>query len=161
MKVLSLDQSTVKTGWSYFINGKYKKHGVIDLSKQKDSTQRFMDMCSEISKLLDLYKADVVVLEDVALQTNVSVLVTLSRIQGVIIQKCISLNESFYIIKPTEWRKLLDMAQGKLKRKELKVLAINYAKDFLKTDKLNEDESDAICICIAYNKLISNLKENI
>jgi hypothetical protein len=39
-KLLSLDTSTSSTGWAFFINGKYKNSGVIDLKNIKNAPER-------------------------------------------------------------------------------------------------------------------------
>lgn len=39
-KLLSLDTSTSATGWSLFINGKYKVSGVLDLKNVRNAPER-------------------------------------------------------------------------------------------------------------------------
>lgn len=65
-KTLSLDTSSSKSGWAYYVNGNYKESGVINLDtnecKKKykgNSDQRVKDMCLLLFELFDKYKPDI------------------------------------------------------------------------------------------------------
>lgn len=70
MRILSFDQSTLVTGWAVFDEGIYLTHGVVDLHKIKDSSNRFEQMCSSIRNLIFAYHPDEIVLEDVMLMKS-------------------------------------------------------------------------------------------
>jgi Holliday junction resolvasome RuvABC endonuclease subunit len=156
MKILSIDQSTQKSGWSIFINGKYKTHGLIDLHKDKDSARRFKEMCMNLNNLIKDNKPDLVVIEDVAAQSNIKTVIILARLQGAIIESCYLHNIEFYLIRPTEWRSLLGMKQGRMKTTELKEQTIQYVSSLLEIQNIDNDSADAIAINIAYQKLLKN-----
>lgn len=117
-------------------------------------------MCCVIRDLIINTSPDFLVIEDVNLQTNPSALIMLSRLQGSIIQTCLNEKLSYKLIKPSSWRKILNFKQGKgLKRKQLKLQAMNYVKNKYGISA-NEDQCEAICILDAM--LISiNQKENL
>lgn len=75
MRILSLDQSTLITGWAIFEDNKYASHGKIDLHKEiKDADQRFHHMENEIMHLIKRKHPDVVLIEDVVLQRSPAVM---------------------------------------------------------------------------------------
>ena len=109
-------------------------------------------MCLALHKLIQENSPDYVVLEDVALQSNPSTLITLARIQGAIIQSLLIYKITYNIYKPSSWRKVLCFSQGRgIARKELKSQAIKYVKDNFNIDT-KEDICEAICIGQAYMK---------
>jgi Holliday junction resolvasome RuvABC endonuclease subunit len=161
IKLLSIDQSTVKSGWSIFIDNIYFTHGLINLSKLK--TDKFEQMCIELTQLILKERPDIVVFEDVALQTNVSTLRLLAQLQGIIMGCCIINNIEYITLKPTTWRKVLQFKQGKgVKRKDLKIQSITLAKQTFNLEKITEDEADALCIGLSYiqNKKLKGESHN-
>ena len=150
-KVLAFDQATAKTGYSVFQGENLLiEHGVIDLHKNKNTNERMMQMIIEIINIIQRVKPDAVVIEDVAMQSNAAALILLSRIQGAILGHCCIKDIRLMIIRPTEWRKLLGMKQGKgIKRPELKTEAKQYVLDRFGL-QTTEDEADALCIGSAF-----------
>lgn len=150
MKTLSFDQASTCTGVAVFTDNELTKYDLIDLSKQKDTKQRFLDMIIPINNYIIAENPDVVVFEDVSLQTNVSTLLLLAQIQGAIMQSCAIKAIPFKVYKPTSWRKLLKFTQGRnVKRAELK----QQSKDHVLNKyglNLKDDITDAICIGEAY-----------
>lgn len=154
MKILSFDQASVKTAWSFFTNSDLMEYSLIHI-KEKDKDNRFNLMCKSIQKVIQDKQPDIIIFEDVSLQTNVTTLTVLARLQGCIISECIRLNIPFVIFKPTTWRKILGFNQGRgIPRKELKQQALNYAKNkyhgLVTCDLVNDDIAEAICIGSAY-----------
>lgn len=147
--VLAFDQSSKKTGWSYFEDKKYVSSGVIDKHNISDTNTRIGEMGVAICKQINKMKPDVVILEDVQAQSGVSTVISLARLQGFILGWCYVHDVAVKIIKPSEWRKEIHIKQGAgVKRAELKAQSI----DFVKTTygvTLSEDESEAICQNVA------------
>lgn len=79
MRVLSLDQSTLITGWAIFDDGKYQRHGMIDLHKQKGGSARFHDMIDRILALIIETEPDSVLIEDVVLMRSPAVMKMLAQ----------------------------------------------------------------------------------
>lgn len=152
IRILSFDQAINKTGVC-IIDDNLFYHTIIDNSKLNDKKEKIESTYKQIkSKILE-NNPDIVVFEDVALQSSPSVLIELARLQGFIIGVCNSCKKEYMILKPTVWRKALGFKQGKLKRKDLKKEAIDYVKQVYNED-VNSDEADAICIALAYINLI-------
>lgn len=150
MKILSFDQSSVSTGVAVFVDDKLTKYDLIDLKKQKDIKIRFVEMITKINDYIISENPNVVVFEDVSLQTNVSTLLLLAQLQGAIMQSCATKGIPFTIYKPTHWRKALKFNQGRnVKRPELKQQSKDYIlKKYGLT--LKDDLTDAICIGEAF-----------
>ena len=154
MKVLSMDQSTRVTGWSIFEDGQYVTSGVIDLHKIRDTEERSKQMAVEICKLIEDNKPDVVVIEEVQQQSNVSTVIKLARIQGVAIGFCAAHGIDLHILTPTRWRASLSYRQGpKVKREELKEQSKNYVKKHFGFSNFSEDRCEAICINEAAHRI--------
>ena len=153
-KVLSLDQSTRVSGWAYFCDGRYIESGVIDLSKcELETDKRSFEMAKEIWKIIKKYNPEYLVLEDTQQQNNVKTVITLARLQGMIIGYAEAHKVKVHILLPSQWRSALGYTQGpKVKRAELKQQSIDYVNNgfgLLKT----EDECEAIAEGVAAHKI--------
>lgn len=154
IKILALDQATAKTGVAIFENNELKIYNMIDLSKEKDTEQRFKLMCEKLNGIITTVKPSHVIFEATSLQTNPATLILLSQIQGAIIQTCLINNIDYTIYKPSSWRKVIGINGGKgIKRPEYKKRALEFVKNIYDIDT-KEDIAEAICIGSAY--LISN-----
>ena len=160
-KLLSLDTSSSKTGWSCFEDAKYKKSGVINFDtnecKKKykgNSDKRIEDMCSAIIDLLKKYKPDIIVIEKLNVGRNMVAVRHLSKVIGVVY--CYSiLNDCYYHeIQASQWRSQIGIQGKNRKREEYKQLAIEYVKNTLGID-VTDDEADSICAGIAYIKMFT------
>lgn len=154
MKVLSMDQSTTRSGWCLKENGVYVCSGVVDMTKSKlDTDKRSFEMAKGLWKVIDKYKPDHLVLENVQQQAGVKTVIILSRLAGMIIGYAEAHKVNVHIVSPSQWRKVLNYAQGpKVKRQELKQQSFDYVKENYNFD-LSEDESEAICINDAAHKI--------
>lgn len=156
MKVLAMDQSTRNSGFALFDDGKYVCSGVIDMSKSKlDTNERSFEMAKEIWKIINKYKPQHIVLEDVQQQSNPKTMIVLARLSGMIIGYAEAHNVKTHILSPAQWRKQLHYSQGpKIKRQELKQQSIDYVKKNFGLD-LPEDECEAICIGNSAHKIFN------
>jgi Holliday junction resolvasome RuvABC endonuclease subunit len=151
---MSLDQSTRVTGYCVFENGEYVCSGVIDKSKSKlETDERSFDMAKDIWKVIAKYKPDELILENVQQQSSVSTVITLARLQGMIIGYAEAHKVKTHILLPSQWRKALSYKQGsKVKRAELKQQSIDYVKEHLGV-KMPEDQAEAVCAGFAAHKI--------
>lgn len=125
---------------------------MINLKKVKDKSERFNQMAKSIYDYIVYEKPDIVVFEDVSLQTNVSTLLLLAQVQGVIMQSCIINSIPYKLYKSTSWRKIHGFTQGQhIVRKQLKQQAVDFVKNKYDID-VKDDIADAICIGEAYIK---------
>lgn len=154
MKILSMDQSTRVTGWSLFEDSHYVKSGVIDLHTIKNTDERSKQMGLEICKIIEECKPDEMVIEEVAMQSNVDTLKKLARIQGMAIGFATAHNIPTHILQPSRWRSVLQFTQGpKVKREELKEQSRNFVKNVLGLDIESEDENEAVAINDAAHRI--------
>ena len=154
MRILSLDQASVTSGWALFDGDAYIDSGVITKNKSMPIAERVPAMALAICAKIKEVKPDVVILEDIQNQNSVKTVVDLARLQGGIIMYCANKHIPIHIYHPSTWRKALQFTQGsKTKRDDLKHQATEYIKG-LGFDVASEDESEAICINLAAQKMI-------
>lgn len=158
IKILAFDQALGKTGVCT-LDGNAVYHSLIDLSKTKDVLERSTMMRQMIQSRIKNNRPDLVVIEDVALQSSPKTLIQLAQLQGAIMGVCELNNIPYEIIKPSEWRKILGFKQGRVKRAELKQQAIDYVKTYYGED-VSSDEADAMCIATAVKMELKNNKLN-
>lgn len=148
MKILALDQSTLKTGFSIFKNEKLNIYGLIDLTGfSNDSVIRCKDLIRQLKLLIEQHGIDYVALEDCQLQKNAQTFKMLARLQGMLIMMLDEYDIPYKVIPPTEWRKGLGLST-KGKRDILKSNASNYVRNVFGitgTENL-DDIAEAICI---------------
>jgi Holliday junction resolvasome RuvABC endonuclease subunit len=111
-------------------------------------------MAVEMCKLIENNKPDVVVIEEVSMQSNAQTLKLLARIQGVAIGFCAAHNIPLHILEPTRWRSALNYRQGpKVKRELLKQQSKDYVKKHFDFSNFSEDRCEAICINVAAHRI--------
>ena len=155
IKLVTIDGSTQKSGIAYFCNGKYIEHVLLDFSKNKNMENRFESMSKEIWKTLDVYRPNIIYIEETYMANNPQTSKILTRLQGVVYAWCFNNNCEFNTIRPTQWRKQLNFQQGKsVKREQLKKQSLQYVLDNYGLE-VTDDESDAICIADAVIKIYS------
>ena len=155
MRVISFDQSTRVSGWCLFEDGEYVCSGVVDMSKSNlETDKRSFEMARRLWKILNEYKPGHLVIEDTQQQNNVKTVITLARLQGMIIGYAEAHKIKVHILLPSAWRKALSYVQGpKVKRAELKQQSADYVRRHFGFE-LPEDENEAICEGIAAHKII-------
>lgn len=148
IKILAFDQALGKTGVCT-LDGDTVYHSLIDLSKVKDANERAASMRHMIQSRIKNNNPDLVVMEDVALQSSAKTVIQLAQLQGAIIGACDIFNVPYEILRPSEWRKTLGFKQGRqVKRPELKQQAIDYVAENY-GEVVSSDEADAMCIAKA------------
>lgn len=162
MKVLTFDQSTRVSGYSYFEEGKYVCSGLVDMSKSTLNTyDRSFKMAKALWKIIKKYNPDCLVIEDTQQQNNVQTVITLARLQGMVIGYAEAHGIGVHILLPTKWRGVLGYAQGpKVKRGMLKQQSIDRVKNNYGLD-LPEDECEAININEAAHKIFNFVEDDI
>lgn len=152
IKVMALDTSTTKTGWSIFIDGKYNDCGLIDLSDMKKSTaeDRIPIMIKEIENIIIDYSPDIIVVENTVVSRNVSAQRFLTMLLGMIWYICINRNIEFQTVRPTEWRSWVSSEKKGNKREELKIWSMNKVNELFGFVVESDDVSDSILIGYGY-----------
>lgn len=153
MGILAFDQSTRCSGWSYFEDNEYVASGTVDMTKSKlETDERSFEMAKSLWKIIKQYKPEHLIIENVQQQTSPKVLVTLARLQGMILGYAEAHKVKTHILLPSQWRAELKYTQGaKVKRAELKQQSIDYVKNKYGL-QLPEDECEAIALNDAARK---------
>lgn len=157
-RMMSIDASTKKSAFAIYDNGIYKTSKLIDCEKEKGMDQRFFCMSKNLWDSLEIYKPDIIYIEEMVVSKNVHTQRFLTRLQGVIYAYTLSNDCEFNTIRPTTWRKLVGIEQGKKKREELKLEAINMVKEEMDI-MVNDDEAEAILIGKAAINLFSDIEK--
>lgn len=153
MGILAFDQSTRCSGWSYFEENEYIASGIVDMTKSElETDERSFEMAKSLWKIIKQYKPEHLIIENVQQQTSPKVLVTLARLQGMILGYAEAHKVKTHILLPSQWRAELKYTQGaKVKRAELKQQSIDYVKNKYGL-QLSEDECEAIALNDAARK---------
>lgn len=150
-RMISIDSSTKKTALAVFDNGEYKEVNLIDCSTINNMDERFYEMAKLIFNFLEKNKPYIIYMEETVVERNASTQRFLTRLQGVVYAYCMKNDCEFNTIRPTEWRKLVGIEQGKKKREVFKKEAIYLVlKEFGRI--VTDDEAEAILIGLAILK---------
>lgn len=145
MKVIGLDQSTRRSAYSVFINGKLKRFGTfVADEKEKDPYVRMEQMHEQLSAFLKKEKPDAVVIENIQFQKNQHAYAVLGNMQGVVFAILYALHIPFFVVEPSKWRVNVGIKPTS-KREILKKDAIETASAKYGIDA-SEDESEAALI---------------
>lgn len=91
-KILSLDISSVSTGWCFLIDDKIKEYGIIKINSNKfDKFDRLLKFREELLKVLTKYKPEHIIIENGFFGRNIKTLKLLSNFIGVGIECCYSI----------------------------------------------------------------------
>lgn len=146
-RMISIDSSTKRSAYAVFDNGNYISSELIDC-QEKILEKRFKNMALLLINSIAKLNPDIIYIEDTVVPRNAQTQRFLTRLQGVIYGYCILNNCEFNSIRPTEWRKLVGIDQGRKKREDLKQLAIEMVKKKFDLD-VNDDEAEAVLIGVA------------
>ena len=151
-KLISLDTSTSSTGYAVYISGKLHRYDLIDFKRIKNTDERIKEMILKIYEIIETEKPQIIVVEMTVVTRNAQAQRNLTMILGAIQGKCLENNIFFSLLRPTEWRKLVNNEKEKLprKREELKQWSKQKVSDILGINDINDDISDAILIGQAY-----------
>lgn len=147
-RMISIDSSTKKTALAVFDNGIYQRVDLIDCSNLNDMDDRFASMAEHIFEYLEKNSPYIIYMEETVVERNASTQRFLTRLQGIIYAYCMRHNCEFNTIRPTEWRKLVGIEQGKKNRDKLKEEAVNLVK-YKFGIEVTDDEAEAILIGLA------------
>ena len=151
-KLISFDTSTSSTGYAVYLSGKFHRYDLLNFKHIKSTEERIKEMILKIYDIIETEKPQIVVAEMTVVTRNAQAQRNLTMILGAIQGKCLENNIFFSLLRPTEWRKLVNNEKEKLprKREELKQWSKQKVSDILGINDINDDISDAILIGQAY-----------
>lgn len=156
MKILSIDEATVRTGWSILecnenipLGPFVLEYGII---KAKGNEREKIDMMvNSLISILERTKPDFVVIENIQFcKGNVHSLVMLSRLQGALEYAVGQRETPLIALDPSTWHSVLGWP--KMARNDLKMASVKLCKNRYNIEiKNNEiDAADAISIGTAF-----------
>ncbi len=153
MRVISLDQASLISGYCIFENGTYVESGIITKSQKIPIETRVPQMADAICKKIEESNIDCVIMEGIQNQGSIKTTLDLARLQGGIMMWCEVNQKPLHVLLPSEWRSVLKFQMGaKVKRDVLKAQAADYIKEHYNLN-INIDEAEAICINEAAHKI--------
>lgn len=160
LKILSLDISSVSTGWCLFKGSTLKDYGKIVIGNYKDLHERMVVFKDTLEKILKKYKPDIVLVEDVWMGTNASTSKTLAKFCG------IAEETSFRMTKEQPIIIVNKVVKGFFKCKDKESL-YNFVVDLLDFEhifssyKEYNDVTDSIAQALYYiNEHVQNIRED-
>jgi len=150
LRILSLDVSSISTGWSYVFGANdIKDFGIIKVNPKFGTAEKLNFFRQELESIVDTFKPSHVVIEDVYSGLNVKTLKTLAKFAGVAEELCFSKTGVVpYIIS-----NMTVKAYFKAKTKEdvfhFLVDILGWSEDEVKFKKHN-DLTDAIAQLMVY-----------
>ena len=144
---LAIDQSTTKSGYSIFVDGKLDTYGLIVANG--DSEKRVFRTVEVFKHLIQETQPDAIALENVQYQSNPKVLILLSKLLGILEFIALDNEIETYIVMPKVWKSTCKI-KGR-KRKEQKENTVNFIKKEYGID-VSEDIADSISINYHLNK---------
>lgn len=149
MVVAGIDASTTATGVCVMIDGELKYHTLIAINsrKEKDAEKRIKMMLVKICEILDQYDIDAVYMEKAICKGgNVDTTIKLAYLSGGMSLYCIQNDIEFINPLPSEWRKIVGIAQGRgIKRDVQKAESIKAVKDEYGIDE-GDDVAESILL---------------
>lgn len=150
MNILSLDLSTKSSGWAVFEETKLKDYGCIT-SASTDLIKRIHIMTDGLKEVLNKYKIDKIIVEEVRPDAGTSNLQTHRALMWLQAALAFLVHDEFKTIEieyiyPSSWRAKCGIKNGRgIKRETLKQADIRFIKENYGID-VNDDIADAIAI---------------
>lgn len=160
MKIMSLDASTKSTGVAIFENKKLIYYDCITASST-DVIKRIQIVISKLNQILQEYKVERIILEEVRPEEGISNIKTQKALMWLQAAINFMLHENHPKIKveyvyPNSWRAACGIHTGRgIKRATLKIADINFVKENYNID-VNDDIADAIAIGHAFVNQLDN-----
>lgn len=165
--ILSLDISSVSTGYAIFKNGKLKDYSLIDTSIYSTHGERLCAFELQVDALIKKYKPDIIAAEDIYKGRNPKTHKILALYHGIAYKLCYSfLTADPVVLYPSEIRGTLSEKYNVvLKKKDVKEKLLTF--DFIKAHfklssfefKTHNDITDAIAIGLAVYNIGNNIEE--
>lgn len=142
MKILSFDQASRTTGYAVIEDDRLIEHNKFTF-EDSDFGDRLLNIRNKVQSLVEYYKPDKVLFEDIQLQENVETFKKLAEVFGVIEELLTEMEVPHEAVLASSWKSALGI-KGKdrteQKRNAAAWVQLTYA------IKPTQDECDAICL---------------
>ena len=149
MTILALDQASRTSGWAVYCNNKLLKYGKFTY-EDLDFGERLVKIKKAVEKLINEFKPDEIVFEDIQLQNtvgnNVDTFKKLAEVFGIIYELTTELKIPNRSVISTVWKSKLGLLHGKGQDRTAQKKAAQIWVSQTYNIKPTQDEVDAICI---------------
>lgn len=148
--LLSLDESTVATGYAIFKDKELMEYGVLQF-KSKNVLERISEISYAVEDLIKQYKVDTLVIENIMITMSAPTAKALMGLELILELIAFRNDIPCTALRTTNWRKTLGLSNSpKLKRPEKKQQTIDYVNNKYNLSICKDDVSDAIAIGTAF-----------
>lgn len=148
MKILGVDQATINSAYSLWVDGKLATYGKVKADSKIKDYHRSLQMTNLLMEVVNKYEPDVVILESCQMQNgNAKVFALLSTLRGMMMERLDINDYKFEIVPPVTWKSYIGIAKGK--RDWQKAECISFFETKYDLD-LNEDDDIADAMGIGY-----------
>lgn len=172
MTILSIDPSTMASGYAIFKDNNLIEYGVFKKDVDKEGGrfyrhERILYMVDSLKEIVQKYKVDKIIAEAPPPAINNSdTVLTLGNLQGALLWMAYVCNVPIEFIEVSTWHSALQIlkSKGDLKEQSIKFANENYKLNLIyktpKSKRNQSDEADAICIAHYYlnKKINTNFK---
>lgn len=141
--ILALDQAS-NTGYCVILNNSIIKYGLLE-KKYDDFYLNACHLVAEVTRLINRHNIKIVVLEEIYLGLNATVMEKLAGLKGMMISCAILNNCEYEIIHSLSWKTYHDLGYD---RKEQKQKSIEMARKILNNAEIDDNIADAVLIGI-------------
>lgn len=152
-RVLAVDLASHTTGIAYADRGKILKAAIIQ-AEGKDFRERCHKMIKKILQIIIKLQVEKVIIEDVYLSLNSTILAKLAELRGMLTYHLEEREVDLILIPAAKWKNHYSMPRG---REKQKAAAISFYKQFTGKIPATDDEADAYLLLKACLE-ISNSK---
>jgi crossover junction endodeoxyribonuclease RuvC len=157
MTILSIDSGIERTGYAIFKNKQYVISALIKTSKSLSTEIRLEEIYSQLKKVFDKYKPDVMVLEQLLFFKNQKTFIRVAQAQGVALLLAAQNKIKVEFLTPLQIKQIVTGYGQADKKSVQKMIRLTTAID-IKQD----DEADAVACGLAYLQLVgSQLRYNL
>ena len=155
MKILGIDPGMAIVGYGLIEISPdnsdiiLKTSGSIQTDKKLSDSKRLLEICNDLSAIIEKYKPDCASVEELFFFKNQKTIIPVAEARGVILAVLEKFNIPTYSYTPMEVKQVLT-GYGRAEKKEVEQMV----KIALKTDKLPklDDTVDAIAIAICHSR---------
>jgi len=141
-RIIALDNATRVTGWAIFDDCKLTSYGKYTI-KSSETSDRILEMGDWLTNLLQQWEPDIIILEDIQQQSNVTTFKVLAKLQGVLEYVSKKAKVEYYIISPSSWKSNAGVrGKSRVDQKKSAQLIVQEIYGIQAT----QDESDAILL---------------
>ncbi|WP_353892636.1 crossover junction endodeoxyribonuclease RuvC [Proteinivorax hydrogeniformans] len=152
MIILGLDPGIAILGYGIVKKENHKlkaiDYGTIETSKDLEEPQRLLSLANSLEKLIDMYKPDVVAVEELFFNKNVKTAITVAQARGVILMVILKKGVKLHEYTPLQIKQGV-VGYGRATKPQVQTMV----KTLLNLEKIPrpDDAADGLAIAICHN----------